>query len=55
MNKHVAPGSTGTYIVTITDSVDVSLDGTIAMATIMALDGNGLPVGGGACAVAVEP
>jgi hypothetical protein len=55
VNVSLPPGVSGPYTIRITEAVDASLDGTIAMATIILLDGNGWTVGGGACGVAVEP
>ena len=55
VNMSFAPGFSSTVPVTITDQVDATLDGKIAIATIMLLDDDGKIIEGGSCAVAVQP
>jgi len=55
VDMNFAPGFSTTVPLTITDQVDVTLDGKIAMATIMLLNEDGKVIEGDSCAVAVQP
>lgn len=55
VNANILPGISGPFTIRITAAVDASLNGTIAGATVMAFDAKGWSVGGGGCAVAIEP